>query len=687
MEHTHIIHKVVIEVSVNNRKKAYAIKDDISSFLAMDVFPKLEKHLNTVQAKIPAHTLQITQLVIDINHCESSSNTTLNTTLKNDVITAFRKELAEIIKNGSGQHLNPYLSQRRHLNLNQYYNPKHSQDQQYNQRQHENNGQNQVVGQNQDYEPSWNDEQRLNNGQNRNQRQNHNQNHNQNHGQNPIPNYDQGQPNGQNPNGGQNQNQSQSRNQNQNQELHQNQGRSQNSRNSQNPNHGQNPRYGQNHNENPNYGSDHGYDSNYDRNPNYGTSENPGVHFLGETEKLLKTFIHFIETGTMPWWDTNETSAAIFESIPFRKIISEKAFVAKIVFSIQKPKVQERIINQFTDAQIAQICLAVIQSKGLKIALKSAVIKQLSGSSFADRKVLWSLILQTISTLVSNKLQNPETTIIQQITKTIPLLKAAKNPETEEQIWNEIKAIFPFIEQRVPYSTFRETKNKTNSETNSETKNETKNKTNEKTSEKTSESNQKHPDKEEFQKTDQNKITPELFQTTQQKTPITDEVSNDLQIQNAGLVLIHPFIANLFKHCNLMDPKTNTLTDPETGIHLLHYIATGKTNQSESAMLFEKYLCNFPLHQSINRHIKLTRKQKTEAAKVIGAVQQNWSAMKTASVGLLQHEFFQRPGKLTVDSQTLIVERKTQDILMDKLSWGISMIRLPWQTQFTYVNW
>jgi len=669
VEHTHIIHKVIIEVSVNNRKKAYAIKDDISSFLAMDVFPKLEKHLNTVQAKIPAHTLQIAHLVVDVNHCESSSNTILNGTLKNDVITAFRKELAEIIKNGSGQHLNPYLSQQRNLNLNQYYNPKQSQDQQYNQSQHQNNGQNQVAGQNQGYEPNWNNEQRLNDEQNRNQ--NHNQNHRQN--PNPNPNYDQGQPNGQ----------SQSRGQNQNQ----NQGHRQKSRNDQNPNYGQNPRYGQNHNENPNYGSDPGYDSNYDRNPNYGTTENPGIHFLGETEKLLQTFIHFIETGTMPWWDTNETSAAIFESIPFRKIISEKAFVAKIVFRIQKPKVQERIINQFTDAQIAQICLAVIQSKGLKIALKSAVIKQLSGSSFADRKVLWSLILQTISTLVSNNLTNSETTIIQQITKTIPLLKAAKNPETEEQIWEEIKAIFPFIEQRVPYSTLRETKNETNSETENETKNKTNGKTPEKTPEKTSKSNQKHPDKEEFQKTAQNKITPELFQTTQQKTPITDEVSNDLQVQNAGLVLIHPFIANLFKHCNLMDPKTNTLTDPETGIHLLHYIATGKTNQPESAMLFEKYLCNFPLHQSINRHVKLTRKQKTEAAKVIGAVQQNWSAMKTASVGLLQHEFFQRPGKLTVDSQTLIVERKTQDILMDKLSWGISMIRLPWQTQFTYVNW
>ncbi|WP_300487950.1 contractile injection system tape measure protein [Flavobacterium sp.] len=664
MEHTHIIHKVVIEVSVNNRKKAYEIKDDISSFLTMDVFPKLEKHLTTVQAQIPAHTLQISRLVVDINHRESS----LNTTLKNDIITSFRKELAEIIKNGSGQHLNPYLSQRRNQSLNQRYNPKHSKDQQYDQSRNQSDDQNQFGDPNQGYEQNWSDSQSLNDGQSQSQNQSHRQN--QNHGQNPNQNlnYDQGLPGGQSQSRGQNQNQSQSSNQDQGQNQNQNQrqnqgGHNQNSRNRQNQHPSQNPRYGQSHNENPRYGDEHDYNSNQ----YYDATENPEIHFLGETEKLLRTFIHFIEEGTMPWWNTNETSAAIFESVSFRKIISEKAFVPKIVASLQKPKVRERIINQFTDAQIAQICLAVIQSKGLKIALKSAIIKQLSGSSFADRKVLWSLILHTISILASNKVANPETHTIEQIIKTIPLLKAAKNQETEEQIWNEINAIFPFIEQGVSYSTFRETNNKTPN--------------------KTVKSDKKNPDKEESQKTDRNKITPELFQTIQQETPFTDEVSNDHQVQNAGLVLIHPFIANLFKHCNLMDPKTNTLTDPETGIHLLHYIATGKTNQPESAMLFEKYLCNIPLHQSINRHVKLTRKQKTEAAKVIGAVQQNWSAMKTASVGLLQHEFFQRPGKLTVDSLTLTVERKTQDILMDKLSWGISMIRLPWQTQFTYVNW
>ncbi len=667
MEHTHIIHKVVIEVSVNNRKKAYAIKDDISSFLAMDVFPKLEKHLNVVQAKIPAHTLQISQLVVDINHREAS----LGTTLKNDIITSFKKELGDILKNGSGQHLNPYLSQRR--NQNPYYNPRQDkrefQYQDQYQDQYQEDAQNQAEMQNQDYEQRRSDAKRLNDIQNQNKRPNQNHGQGQDYEQNPDHGQRQYDGHGQNSGYHQNQKQDQNRSQNGNPNQHQNQSPNKSPNKSQrNGDHlhpDSNLRYSQSQNQNQPYGYNQHHDQNqyYDSNPYYEATDNPEVSFLGETEKLLRTFIHFIENGTMPWWNTQETAATIFEPVPFKKIISEKAFVARIIACLQKPKVRERLINQFTDAQITQICLTIIQAKGLKIALKSTVIKQLSGSSSVDRKVLWSFILQTLSLLASNRIADPETYTIEQITKTIPLLHTAKNKETEEQIWKAINLIFPFIEKRIPYRTFREADSKT-------VKNDTKN---------------QH--KEAHQQTDRNKIAPELFPTALSETPNADEVLNDYQLQNAGLVLIHPFMATLFKHCNLMDPKTNTLTDPGTCIHLLHYIATGKTNQPESAMLFEKYLCAIPLHQSINKHVKLTRKHKTEAAKVIGAVQQNWSAMKTASVGLLQHEFFQRPGKLTVDSQTLTIERKTQDILMDKLSWGISMIRLPWQSQFTYVNW
>jgi len=153
--------------------------------------------------------------------------------------------------------------------------------------------------------------------------------------------------------------------------------------------------------------------------------------------------------------------------------------------------------------------------------------------------------------------------------------------------------------------------------------------------------------------------------------------------------LIHPFIKTFFEHCNLLDPKTQQLIDPELCAHLLHYIATGKTNAPEYDMVFEKFLCNIPMHQTINKHIKLSRKHKTQAKNVIESVQHNWNPMRKSSAALLQNEFFQRSGKLVVTDHdyTLIIERKAQDILLDQLGWGIGLVKLPWQEKFIFINW
>ncbi|RTZ46166.1 hypothetical protein EJ377_17150 [Chryseobacterium arthrosphaerae] len=63
--------------------------------------------------------------------------------------------------------------------------------------------------------------------------------------------------------------------------------------------------------------------------------------------------------------------------------------------------------------------------------------------------------------------------------------------------------------------------------------------------------------------------------------------------------------------------------------------------------------------------------------------------MRKSSAALLQNEFFQRSGKLVITDYdyTLTVERKTQDILLDKLAWGIGLVKLPWQEKFIFINW
>lgn len=493
MKQNHIIQKVFIEVNVQNKEKAYSIKDDINSFLTMDVFPKLEKYIATFQEKFPGATLQISRLTLDLDE----SATSLDTVLKDNIVALFEKEFEEAIK--------PVLES--------------------------------------------------------------------------------------------------------------------------------------------------GFD----------TEKNSQISLLSEPEKLLQTFIYFLEKGTMPWWNSNENAINILESSVFKKVISATAFESRIASILQKSSVQERIINQLTDAQIKQICLSILKNKAFKIDFETTVIKQLSKATLAHRNVIWSLILSVLRAYLSNSSANLEEYTIQQLLKTVPVLKTTQDTTSEAQAWKEVLPLFPFVKQN---QTIASAKNKTLKKS--------------------------HEEQEQEQEGVQQpkKKTDSFLQNDKNEHNDTAPEEKGYYVQNAGLVLIHPFMPNLFKYCNLIDPKTHKLTNPELCIHLLHYIATGKTNQPESDMLLEKFLCNMPLHQSISRHVKLSRQHKAQAKKVIEAVQQNWSAMKTASVGLLQNEFLQRPGKLELnDSNTLTVERKAQDIFLDKLSWGIGLIKLPWQEQFIYVNW
>ncbi|CAC9976170.1 contractile injection system tape measure protein [Flavobacterium panici] len=179
------------------------------------------------------------------------------------------------------------------------------------------------------------------------------------------------------------------------------------------------------------------------------------------------------------------------------------------------------------------------------------------------------------------------------------------------------------------------------------------------------------------------------FEKEEKEQEILAADISELYLDNAGLVLIHPFLKSLFDNCKLLN-KDNTINNPEVATHLLHYIATGKEQDYENAMAFEKFLCNIPIAKPIERNIVLSEEMKKEGEAMLQAVLSNWDIMKTSSAELLQNEFLQRPGKLNIngdDSPVIIIERKTQDILLDKLSWNLSIIKLAWKKRIIYVNW
>jgi hypothetical protein len=164
-----------------------------------------------------------------------------------------------------------------------------------------------------------------------------------------------------------------------------------------------------------------------------------------------------------------------------------------------------------------------------------------------------------------------------------------------------------------------------------------------------------------------------------------------IYLNQAGLVMLFPFIESFFKTVQVIEDKrfTDEMARAKA-VHLLHYLATGKTGAGEYDLILEKILCGVPLGMPIERDVVLSENDLKLANDLLGVVINYWTALGTCSVDGLRETFLQRPAKLTVSAEgnwLLQVERRTVDILMDKLPWGCSMVKTAWMSQFMVVEW
>lgn len=158
--------------------------------------------------------------------------------------------------------------------------------------------------------------------------------------------------------------------------------------------------------------------------------------------------------------------------------------------------------------------------------------------------------------------------------------------------------------------------------------------------------------------------------------------------ENAGLVILQPFLKPFFSNLGLLN-ENNELTDRVLAAHILHYLATGIEEDFEFSMVIEAYLCGLPFDEPIPRSVPLSEEVKKACDELLMAVLTHWKALKSTSIPLLRHEFLQRSGKLFLneDSPRIVVERRTIDILLNKIPWTIGIFKLPWRKQLIYVEW
>ncbi len=166
------------------------------------------------------------------------------------------------------------------------------------------------------------------------------------------------------------------------------------------------------------------------------------------------------------------------------------------------------------------------------------------------------------------------------------------------------------------------------------------------------------------------------------------EIRDGIFIDNAGLVLLHPFLQRFFGQLGIA--KEDELLLSERALCLLHYLVTGLTDAPEYELVLPKLLCGIPLSMPVPLLFDLSESEKNEASAMLEAVISHWKALGSISVEGLRGSFLFRPGKLSRKEEgdwLLQVESRTYDILLDQLPWGISMIRLPWMKTMLWVEW
>ncbi|MEM7061808.1 MAG: contractile injection system tape measure protein [Cyanobacteria bacterium P01_B01_bin.77] len=170
----------------------------------------------------------------------------------------------------------------------------------------------------------------------------------------------------------------------------------------------------------------------------------------------------------------------------------------------------------------------------------------------------------------------------------------------------------------------------------------------------------------------------------------TDEAAAGLYLNQAGIVLLHPFLPPYFEGIGLLAGRQfQDEACQQTAIYLLHYLATGATDPPEYELVLPKLLCGWPLDTPVVCP-DLPPAALEEAEHLLQAAIDHWQALKSTRPDGLREGFLQREGKLTCSCDRtwkLQVEQQAIDVLLSRLPWSVSIVKLPWMDDLLTVEW
>ena len=163
-----------------------------------------------------------------------------------------------------------------------------------------------------------------------------------------------------------------------------------------------------------------------------------------------------------------------------------------------------------------------------------------------------------------------------------------------------------------------------------------------------------------------------------------------IYVPYAGVVILYPFIRSFLDCIKLLeDGIFPEVWHQHKAAKMIYFLATG----SEQPVIFDlalaKLLTGMPIQDPMDCFIKIGKEEKLEATNLLETVIAHWGCLGNSSPDGLREGYLMRDGKLThkANGWHLQVERKTIDILLDRIPWGFNVIKYPWMEEMLFVEW
>jgi hypothetical protein len=167
----------------------------------------------------------------------------------------------------------------------------------------------------------------------------------------------------------------------------------------------------------------------------------------------------------------------------------------------------------------------------------------------------------------------------------------------------------------------------------------------------------------------------------------------EIYIDNAGLVILHPFFVALFNQLNITVNDCFTIDYARNkAVLLTQFLVNGLEFFEEQHLVLNKILCGIPIDEPIFMELEITNEERKEAADLLSQIILLWTKngnQVNGTIEGLQQSFLQRPGKLIKkgDDWQLQVEQRAYDMLLSSLPWGIGIVKSNWMKGMLWVDW